>query len=244
MFKMLMLTAENRILCLYQRSWSELEIFRFSSISVSNPNYHIYHGRGLPLHLGCKCHPGTENVSWYVLLLLLCSYGHSCPLSHFHQLSFSPACEPFSTGMLKQRSLSTYAVRDAGKKHLNAWKTSSLLLMLFNIVVQSCKLLCIHHSFFALMYALLCELRFFFLLYKIVLISYKANKRFTHWDGRGGRQEVVFHLKVSVLFFHLCQVWKNLGTAANQSCLQAQSNWELRYLVKVKCQIVLSSYVY
>lgn len=163
MFKMLMLTAGNRLLCLHQGGWSELEIFRFSTISVLNPNYHIYRGRGLPLHLGCKCHPGTENVSWYVLLLLLCSYGHCCPLSHFHQLSFSPACEPFSMGMLKQRSLSTDAVRDAGK-NLSAWKTSSLLLMLFNIVVQSCKLLCIRHSFFALMYASLCELRFYFLL--------------------------------------------------------------------------------
>lgn len=138
MFKMLMLTAGNRLLCLHQGGWSELEIFRFSTISVLNPNYHIYRGRGLPLHLGCKCHPGTENVSWYVLLLLLCSYGHCCPLSHFHQLSFSPACEPFSTGMLKQRSLSIDAVRDAGK---NIWMHERLhlysyccLTLLFKVV--------------------------------------------------------------------------------------------------------------
>lgn len=166
--------------------WPELQIFKFSFISVLNTNYQIYCGFGLPLRIDCVM---WKSVSWYVLLQLLCSYGHFYLLSHFHQLSFSPTCEPFSTGMLRQTSEHWCCWRCRGK-HLNAWKSTSS----FNVkVVYSDKLgYAFIIDFFChnICITLWSKILTFHCL--IVLISYQSKEFFAYWVG--GKRQVGFSL--------------------------------------------------
>ena len=125
MFKTPRWTAGNRLPCSYHRfgpNWKHLS-FPISQSWI--PIIRFIMGLVFLFILA------VSSWNWkYVLICfaaMLCSYGQFYPLSHFRQLWFSPACEALSIGVLRQRPLSTDAVRDAGK---NTWVHERLSLLL------------------------------------------------------------------------------------------------------------------